>query len=160
MSKVLDRIQLMDDFQVVRFFEAFTHQLMASSDTPFEAIRAGVPATTRCLVGWELLAGLTADQADKPLPAVIVAPIARRILTMLAEDMTFEPAIEVFLESYRDDALVADVLLAVGLVASILMMVASTSFKATFGNVVIEKHTVDAASIKAILDPFAKAISR
>jgi hypothetical protein len=46
--------------------------------------------------------------------------------------------------------------MAVGLVASMVMMVASTSFKAKFGNVEIETHTLDAESIKAILEPFAK----
>src|SRR5262249_34914942 len=131
---------------------------MASSNTPFAAIAAGVPASTRALGPWGAMTGLTPEQADKPLDPAVAAPVARRLLTTLAEDAAFAPALESFLVTYRDDALVAEALLPMGLVASVLMMVASTSFKATFGNVTIEKHTIDAASIKAILEPFAKVL--
>ena len=158
MSTVSDRIAAMDNFQIVRFFEAFAQQLMASSDTPFDAVTAGVPSTTRSLPAWSDLADLTPEQAETPLDVTVAAPIARRILTTLATDATFGPALESFSATFRDDALVAEVILAVGLVASLLMMVASTSFKAKFGNVEIEKHTVDAESIKAILEPLAKLI--
>lgn len=158
MSTVTARIAAMDDFQVVRLLEAFTHQLMASSSTPFETVAAGIPASTRALASWGALAGLTPDQAETTLDPPAAAATARRVLSMVAEDGTFGPALEGFLSTYRDDALVAEVVLAVGLVASLLMMVASTSFKAKFGSVEIEKHTVDAESIKAILEPFAKVI--
>ncbi len=77
----------------------------------------------------------------------------------LADDPTFASALDEFLVSYRDDALVAEVILAVGLVASMLMMVASTAFKAKFGNIEIEKHPLDAETIKAILGPFGKVLT-
>ena len=159
MATVKERLAGMDDFQVVRFFEAFAQRLLTSSDTPFEAVQAGIPRSTRATSEWRALEALTPDQAERLVPPKEAAATARRILTHLADDPTFAPALDEFLASYRDDALVAEVILAVGLVASVLMMVASTAFKAKFGNVEIEKHTLDAETVKAILEPFGKLLT-
>jgi hypothetical protein len=158
MGRANERLAAMDDFQVVRFFDAFAQQLLASSDTPFDTVREGIPGSTRALAEWRTLDGLTAEQAEQLVPPDAAAATARQILMHLADDPAFAPALDQFLDSYRDDALVADVVLAVGLVASMIMMVASTAFKAKFGSVEIEKHTLDAATVKAILEPFGKVL--
>ena len=159
MATVKERLAGMDDFQVVRFFEAFAQHLLTNSDTPFDAVRRGIPGSTRALSEWRALEALTPDQAERLVAPQDAAAMARRILIHLADDPTFASALDEFLASYRDDALVADVILAVGLVASVLMMVASTAFKAKFGNVEIEKHTLDVDTIKAILEPFGKLLA-
>jgi hypothetical protein len=159
MATVKERLTAMDDFQVVRFFEAFAQQLMASSRTSFEAVQEGVPGSTRTLSEWQAIESLTPDQAGRLVAPKEAAAVARKILLHLADDPVYGPALSDFLTSYRDDALVAEVILAVGLVASVLMMVASTAFKAKFGSVEIEKHTLDANTIKTILEPFGKVLS-
>jgi len=158
MATAKERLAGMDDFQIVRVFEAFAQQLMASSTISFPAVQAGVPAATRALAQWRVVEGLTPEQAERLVAPADAAPLARQVLAHLADDPVYAPALDAFLASYRDDALVADVILAVGLVASMLMMVASTAFKAKFGNIEIEKHTLDAGTVKAILEPFGKLI--
>lgn len=41
MATVKTRIQAMDDFQVIRYFKAFSEQLLAGSSTSFDAIKGG-----------------------------------------------------------------------------------------------------------------------
>ena len=82
----------------------------------------------------------------------------RTLLTHLAEDATFGPLMNDFLATYRDDELVADVILTVGLVATVLLMAAAIEFEGQIGSVKFKKGKVDHKMISAVLGPFAKAL--
>jgi hypothetical protein len=63
-----------------------------------------------------------------------------------------------FLASYRDDELVADVILTVGLVATVLLMAAAIEFEGQIGGVKFKKGKVDHKMISAVVEPFAKVL--
>lgn len=159
MASVKERVQAMDDFQVVRFFEAFSEQLLAGSNTPLEAIKSGIPASTRTVTGWRQIEDLTPAQAEQILSPADAAATARHVLGHLADDATFGPILETFLASYRDDELVADVVLAIGLVASVLLVAASTEFEGKIAGVTFKKGKVDPETLKALVGPFATALT-
>ena len=159
MARTRDRIQAMDDFQVVRFFEAFVQQLLAGSSTTFDAIKSGVPPSVRSGADWARLEGLTEDQANQLLEPSEAAAASRRLLLQLADDPSLGPALDAFLASFRDDELVADVVLAVGLVASVLLIAATTEFEGQIAGVKFKKGKADPETIKALVSPFASLLS-
>jgi hypothetical protein len=158
MASVKERVRAMDDFQVVRFFEAFGQQLLAGSVTSFDAIKKGVGGSTRSLAGWQRVESLTPEQAVQVLEPTQAAATARDVLMHLADDPTFGPLMDKFLASYRDDELVADVVLAVGLVATVILLAATTEFEGEIAGVKFKKGVADPKTIKAVVEPFAKAL--
>jgi hypothetical protein len=158
MASVSERVRAMDEFQVVRCFEAFSQQLIAGSRTPLDTMKKGVPASIRSLTEWQRVENLTPKQAEQALEPTQAAETARNILMKLADDPTFSPLLDRFLTSYRDDELVADIIMAVGLVASMILMIASTEAEGEIAGVKFKKHKVDPAMIKALFEPFAKSL--
>jgi hypothetical protein len=63
MTHAKEKIQAMDDFQVVRFFEAFAQQLAVGTQTPFDAIKGSIPPSIKSLAGWEGIEGLSPERA-------------------------------------------------------------------------------------------------
>jgi hypothetical protein len=159
MTKVNARIRAMDDFQVVRYFETFSRHLLAGSSTSFDEVKNGIDASTRAVAGWNKVESLTPQQAKQLLPPAEAASTARNILLHLADDATFGPLLEEHLASYRDDELMVEMVLAVGLVASVLMVVASTEFEGKIAGVKFKKGKVDPETLKALIGPFAAALT-
>jgi hypothetical protein len=158
MASVKERVRAMDEFQVVRCFEAFSQQVLAGARTPLDAIKEGVPASIRSLAEWQRVESLTPKQAEQVLEPRQAAETARNILMNLADDPTFGPLMDRFLASYRDDELVADVVLAVGLAASMILLMASTEVEGEIAGVKFRKRKVDPAMVKALFQPFAKTL--
>lgn len=159
MATVKTRIQAMDDFQVIRYFKAFSEQLLAGSSTSFDAIKGGIPASARAVAGWQQVESLTPEQAEQFLAPANAAAMSRNILLHLTDDATFGPLLEKHLSSYRDDELVVDVILAVGLVASVLLVAASLEFEGKIAGVKFKKGKVDPETLKALIGPFAAALT-
>lgn len=158
MTSVKARVQAMDNFQVVRYFEAFGQHLLAGLNTSFEEIKDGVPASVRAVDGWQRVETLTPEQAEQLLAPVEAAATARNVLLRLADDATFGPLLEEHLASYRDDELVVEIVLAVGLVASVLMVIASTKVEWKDGKLKIEHNEVDLAKVTALIESFARVL--
>jgi hypothetical protein len=158
MTHAKEKIQAMDDFQVVRFFEAFAQQLVVGTQTPFDAIKGSIPGSIKALAGWEGIEGLSPERAAQVMEPTAAVETTRTLLTHLAEDATFGPLMNDFLASYRDDELVADVILTVGLVATVLLMAAAIEFEGQIGGVKFKKGKVDHKMISAVVEPFAKVL--
>lgn len=154
------RLQAMDDFQIVRFFEAFGQELIAGTGVSLDELTARIPAPTRAVAGVSQLEQLTPEQAETVLDPATSAAMARRILLALADDETFAPLLEQALATYRDEELVADVVLAVGMVASVLLMTAATEVEGKIAGVKFKKRKVDPELVKAVVEPFANALAR
>jgi hypothetical protein len=154
-----DRLQALDDFQMVRFFAYFSQQLIAGASVSLEQIVSGIPNATRALEGFAHIENLAPDEAGRPLEPSVSVATARNIVMHLANDDEFAPLIEKALDIYRDDKLVADIILAVGLVASVLLIAATTEFEGEVAGIKFKKGKADAAMVKAITEPFAKVLS-
>ena len=159
MPTIKERIQGLDNFQVVRFFRHFSRQLVGGATVSVNQIKNGIPDATRALEGFEQIENLTPDQAERSLEPSVSAAMARNILVHLADDAEFCPPIERALDTYRDDELVADVILAVGLVASVLLIAATIEFEGEVAGIKFKKGKADSEIVKAITEPFAKALS-
>ncbi len=159
MSQLKERVLMLDDYQVVRFFEHFGRQLVAGANTPLDDIRSGIPTTIRTLKEVSQIEDLTPEQAERPLEFSTSAATARNIMVHLANDAEFAPLLGSALDGYRDDELVADVILATGLVASVLLVIATSEFEGTVAGIKFKKTKADPELVRAVAEPFANAIS-
>jgi hypothetical protein len=159
MSDLQARLNALDDFQVVRFFEHFGEQLFDSMEVPLDRVKAGIPEIMRDIPGFAQIENLPPDQAERLIAPAEAATLARNTLLLLGDDATLAPLIERSLDSYRDDAMVADVILAVGFVASMILIAATTEVEGTIMGVKFKKAQASAALVKAVVEPFAKVVS-
>lgn len=148
----------MDNFQVVRFFEEFANQLAGGTNLSLEQIKEGVPPEIRGLEEFGAIERLTPEQAERPLDPADAAKISRATLRALAADPAIGPVLNSFASSYRDEALVADLILSVGLVATVMLVAATTEFEGKIFGIKFTKGKADPKLIKAILNPFTKAL--
>lgn len=117
----------MDDFQIVRFFQTWAGDLCAGVTDP-AAILAGVPDEIRATTEFAEISEMSPDQAVVPIHPAHAAWVARAILEPLAESPQLSASLEEALDSFEDDKLVVDVILALGLVASVLMIISSCEY--------------------------------
>ncbi|HSF30836.1 MAG TPA: hypothetical protein VLK82_10250 [Candidatus Tectomicrobia bacterium] len=150
---------MLDDFQVVRFFEHFGEQLFDGIEVPLDRVKAGIPEAVRSIVTFAQIESLPPDQAERLIAPAEAAALARNTLFYLAEDETLAALIEKSLDSHRDDEMVADVILAVGFVASMILIAATTEVEGTILGVKFKKSEASPTLVKAIVEPFAKVLS-
>jgi hypothetical protein len=159
MSNLKGKINELDDVQVVRFFEHFGQQLFAGMDVSVEQIKDGIPDSIRAIPGFSDIENLSPDQAERLISPSESAALARNTLLILADDETLAPLVETALESYSDNEMVVDVILAVGFVASMLMITATTQVEGQMFGIKFKKSKADAKLVRAITEPFANALS-
>jgi hypothetical protein len=111
------------------------------------------------MVGFAHLEHLSPDAAEHPLEPSVSVATARHMVMHLADDDAFGPLLEKTLDTYQDDKLVADIILAVGLVAAVLLIAATTEFEGEVAGIKFKKGKTDATMVKAITEPFAKVLS-
>jgi hypothetical protein len=156
MASSRDRINAMDDFQVMRFFEHFGRELLGQIDAPLDQLLAGVPAALRKEAVFTHIEQLGEADAERAMPAADAVLFVRGTLLQLADDRQFAPLLDAILADYRDDAMVVDIILAVGFAASMVLLVATTGIEIRIGNVKIKKETASADMVRAILEPLSK----
>jgi hypothetical protein len=83
------------------------------------------------------------------LPPDLSEALAREMLSHVAADAALAPALRRFAESYRDEDQAAMQILAVGAAVSMIIMVATTRFEATFGGVHVSKIAASAEQMNA-----------
>lgn len=159
MATIKDRIEKMDDFQVVRFFEYFGQQVFEGSTASLEQIKNGIPESTRALPAFQRLENLTEEETERLLDLSQSAPVARGMLLALADDERFAPLIEAALDSYSDTEMVAEVVLAVGFAVSLVLMVATSAFKGTIFGCEVTKTGATPEMIRAITEPLSNIVT-
>jgi hypothetical protein len=152
MSNIKGKINELDDFQVVRFFEHFGQQLFAGMDVSVEQIKDGIPESIRAIPGFSQIENLSQDQAERLINPAESSALARKTLLKLADDETLGPLVETTLENYSDNEMVVDVILAAGFVASVLLIAATTEFEGKIFGVKFKKGKADADLVRAITE--------
>jgi hypothetical protein len=158
MATIKDRIEKMDDFQVVRFFEYFGQEVIEGSTASLDQIKSGVPEATRTLPGFQRLETLSEEEAERLLDLSQSATVARGMLLVLADDECFAPVIEAALASYSDSEMVAEVVLAVGFAVSLVLMAATSELKGSVFGITLKKRAATPEMIKAITEPFTSMV--
>lgn len=161
---VLERIVSMDDFQVVRFFQYWSSNLCDGAITEYETIVDGIPAEIGGSAEFVAIRNLSPEQSVAPLRPADSVRLARALLERLAQTPELAPSIQTALDFFDDDKLVVDVILALGLVASVLLIVSTVEFEGKIGPVSFHKGKVDPETLKAvtefvagILTPYVKS---
>jgi hypothetical protein len=153
MVHLKEKINELKDSQVVGFLEYFTQELLSATEVSLEEIQSGIPDTIRALAGFSQIENLTPDQAEYLLDLAASAPLARHMLLNLTEDKMFAGLIEQALGSYRDNRMIADIVLAVGLAASLILLVATTEFEGEVFGIRFKKGKADIEMVKTIIKP-------
>jgi len=150
-SLLLVRLHEMDDFQLVRFFQHWANNLCEGAITDIETIVGGVPAELRETTEFSKVTDLSPEQANVPIQVGEAALVARAILEPLALMPEVSPSLEAALGSFDDDKLVVDVIIALGLVASVLLIVSTIEFDGRIGPVRFRKGKADPETLKIII---------
>ncbi len=144
-NQLADRIGQLDDHQVVRFTQHFGEQLFEGMQVSTDDLRAGVPERSE----FAAITDLADEQMGQTLKPLAAVECSRAILDAFARDPAIAPALESSLDEYKDDALVAGVILAAGFAVSMVIVAASTSFKGKIGNFDLVKTTASPELVKA-----------
>jgi len=129
-----ERIHQLDDFRVMRFYDHFAQTLFDALDVDADDLLAQVPEELQTAPELAPLVNLTGPGRRNALKFDDAALCARETLLALAKHPGFEAALAQALDEYRDDAMVADVILAVGLAASMIIVAATTSIRCKYAN--------------------------
>jgi hypothetical protein len=159
-SDAVDRLQAMDDFQIVRFFQFFSQSLCESAQVDSDALLAAVPQDVRSAPGFTGVVKAGETQADRQLNPAEAARAARAVLLPLARDPATAPIVSHGLSEFRDDKLAVDVVIAFGLVASVLLIAATVEFDGKIGSFTFKKGRVDPETLKAIAEPLVGLLKK
>jgi hypothetical protein len=162
-EQLVERVRSLDDFQCVRFFTHFSQKLFDDININKEQLLMQVPDEIRNTQ--ELSPAFNISNKTSEVLEVGDAVIcARNTLEVLAQHPGFEEAIEQALDEYRDDDMFADVILALGLAASMIIVAATTKFsvKIEGGKITGEfgKEVASPSLVKSILGSLVRAASQ
>lgn len=143
-----EQLTMMSDVAIAKFFEHWGTELLDGAVTDVDTIIAGVPADVRDTNGFNDVTDLSADRS---LDLTTSALVARAVLLPLANDPEVGPTIAAALETFDDDRLLIDVILALGLVASVLLIVSTTEFNGKIGPFTFHKGKAEPETIKSVL---------
>jgi hypothetical protein len=149
-ATVRERLETMDDFQIVRFFQHWSSSLSNGAVTGYGAIVDGLPAEISASPTFAAIIDLTPEQAVASVHPADSVLLARALLEPLASTPEVGPTIAAALDSFHDEKLVVDVILAIGLVTSVLLIVSTIEFEGKIGPMTFRKGKVDPETLKAL----------
>jgi hypothetical protein len=148
--EALRRIAGATDFQAVKVFEEFTARLNeAIADR--EGIINGLPEGIRTIDG-EAVVDLLNQKADQELSETESIRMARRLLTLAADDETLSSLIVESFDGWRDDLQAVELILAIGAIGTVWMVVASTDVKIKCKGLTVSKSAANADQLHALAD--------
>lgn len=154
------RLQSMDDFQIVRFFQFFAQSLCDGAQAGSDALLAAVPAEIRSRPDFAAVVQVDEQQAETLLNPAEAARAARAVLLPLARDHATAPIVSRALADFRDEKLAVDVVIAFGLVASVLLIAATIEFEGKIGSWTFKKGKVEPETLKAITEPLTSLLKK
>lgn len=154
MSTVQERIQAMDDFIIVRFFDQFGKAVLNNTELSLDEAVESVPDSVRALPGFSQMVKQGLDQEDTYLSAADSAQMARGVLLALSQDAALAPMLESELAKFKDDKLVVDVILSIGFVSMMILISATTEVKFSNGKWTIKKGPATPEMVRGVLTAF------
>jgi hypothetical protein len=159
-SEVIEKLSKLDDYQIVRFFDHFSRQVFNGLDVDMNTILDGIPESVKELNGFSELTRLSPEQKNKKMDVSVSAPVARSILLILAEDRQFGKLLQEALAGFKDDEMVADIILAVGAAVSMILVAATTQLKGKIFGMEIQKDKATPNMIKAVGELFKDMVPK
>lgn len=155
-APIQEILEKMSDTEAVRFLKHFGTMLFRETDR--EIILGGVSPETWSLRELKRLQSLDAATRQRNLGPEDSARVARCILQEMAKDEEIAKAIAGAWKTYRSDELFVESILAAGFVAGLLLFVATTEIEFEIGGVKFKKQPASADVVRAVAEPFFKAL--
>lgn len=131
-QKLIEKIEEFDDFQVVRFLNHVSREIVNGIEESEEKLISLIPAEIKDSKELSPIFKLTADERDNTLDAENAATCARNILLAMAQQPGLEEILVEELKAYKDDELFAGVILAIGTAAAMILFAATIKGEATY----------------------------
>ena len=147
----MDKIKTIDDYAIERAMEFMYEELVKHYDGDIDTLIETIPDNLINVEG-RSITDLFFSNEDTVLPQNDALILSRRILSLYTHDQAMVQVAEYALDHWVDNRQSTKVILSSGLIAALLMFMASTSFtiKADWGE--IKKEAVTEEQISAVAD--------
>jgi len=153
------RITSLDDYRLLRFFRHLSDGILDGLKMDRQALLNAVPDSSKTGALAAVL-DLPAQQANAALGSNAAVECARGLLLLWADQPASREALRSSLDTYRDDEMVADVILQIGLAATMILLTATTRFTLSFKggklSFALGKQAATAEMVGAVTKPLAE----
>lgn len=151
MTTALEKLALADDYTVIRAIEHLSIGLFEDVGTDFSDLIKTSAIDGKPLLSEEDIKLLVQSDSEE-LTAGNSVVVARKLMFLLARNTHLSELVSEALVNWNDDRKKVGLILAGGLVASLLMLIASTEFEYKGENFYFRKEVVDYEQIRAVAD--------
>lgn len=123
-QQTMEKLKSMDDFQILRFFNHFNNSLIERSNADADDIIKGLPDDIKGIDEMKTILQ-SRDEYDTALPPNEATSFARLALEEMAANADTEPILAESLANYKDNEMVAGVILALGSVVGFILLISS-----------------------------------
>lgn len=128
-ATVIEKINAMNDFQVIRCYNALSRSLISKSDASMDTLLANVPAQLEAgteIKSWEYL---SEQEVSLEIPQQEAARMARQALLLMAANPVTAESVGHFLQTYRENEMAAGTIMVLGGFISLIMLIATFKFE-------------------------------
>jgi len=155
-SNLVKRINALDNYQVLRFFNAFGQQLFDGLDTTTDQLKSGIPVSIKSTPVFKQVESLPDDVLQTEMNSWNAVLFARTTLIYWAQDEALAGLVEKFLDNYKDDELGALENLSKGFALAMILFAATSEIKIKIGNMEIVKKSANPETVEASAAAFLK----
>lgn len=163
-NELVGRLNQLDDFRLLRFFQRFGQDVVNALNIDRDVLLRQVDSRTRSDPALAGAFTISEEKSRKPLSRADALVVARCTLEALARHPGFEDALESSLDDFEDEEMPADILLALGFAASMIILAATTRIRVAFKDGKIEGEIAkDAASpetLREVMGPLGTASAK
>lgn len=124
-QQILDRLNQMDDFQVLRFFNYLNNSLAEKVTQEAEDVVSKIPKEIRNNEEMQQVLQLQPEY-DRPLKQDEAAKFARAALELMARNPQTMPALSESLKNYKDNEMAVGAILALGGAVSFIVLLSTS----------------------------------
>lgn len=155
-ENLLKRIDELSDRESIRVLEFYAERVFEGMKSSPEEMLDGIPEEFKNRAPFDRVLEMSDKEGAHPLPEAESVALTRELLRIFALDPAFAPSLAEALDEYKDDKLFVGEILATGVAVSMIIVVATTTFKGKIGEFDIIKKEADASLIESILKYFPK----
>ena len=123
---LLKRIQELDDFKALRLYEHMSDMLFDAMTSDAEELMSHLPDSVASTLDIQKIRQADASFFTKPLDGEQAVAFARTTLELLATNPSTSALLKNELDNWRDEAMVAETILAIGSSISLIMLFATS----------------------------------
>lgn len=134
-NSAIEKINAMDDFQIIRCYEKFSQSILSKSTSSISEIMKELPESLELSSTIKNWSNLSEETINKELKGKEAAEFSRNALAEFAKNPLTSEVFDKFMESYEDKEMVVETVLLLGGVISMIMLAATSKFEYKNGKV-------------------------